>query len=123
MLLRVASGLMTLLFLLCVVVQYNDPDPIVWMAIYGAAGILSALAALRPGRPDWRVAAAVASIAAIWALTLLIGVGGQVSWAEIAGDYQMKTPAIEQAREAIGLGLVALWTGLLAWARRPRPAA
>ena len=123
MLLRVASGLMTLLLLLCVVVQYNDPDGFMWMAIYGAAGVLSALAALRPGRPDWRVAAAVAAIAAVWGLALLAGVGGRVSWAEIAGGYEMKTPAIEEAREAIGLGIVALWTGLLAWARRPRRAA
>jgi hypothetical protein len=123
MLLRIVSGVMALVFLLCVVVQYNDPDGMVWMAIYGAAGVLSALAALRPGRPDWRVAAAVGGIAAAWGLALFAGVGGRVSWPEIFGDYEMKTAAIEEARESIGLAIVALWCGLLAWMRRPRRAA
>ena|SRR5262245_25954267 len=122
MLLRIVSGLMTLLFLLCVVVQYNDPDWYLWMAIYAAALVLSALAALRPGRPDWRASAVVAVIAILWGLKIATGIHGHVTWAEIGGDYVMKTPAIEEARESIGLGIVAVWTGLLAFARRPRRA-
>ena len=120
MLLRVLSGLMTLLFLFSVAVQYNDPDWYLWMAIYAAAAILSALAALRPGKPDGRAAALVALIAAVWALTIVPRVWGRVTWAEIGGDYVMKTPAIEEARESIGLGIVAMWTALLAIARWPR---
>lgn len=120
MFLRVLAGLMTLLFLFSVAVQYNDPDWYVWMAIYAAAAILSALAALRPGKPDARAAALVALIAAVWALTIVPRVWGRVTWAEIAGNYVMKTPVIEEARECIGLTIVAVWSAVLAIARWPR---
>jgi hypothetical protein len=32
-LLRIANGLMAMLFLFAVAVQHNDPDPLPWMAI------------------------------------------------------------------------------------------
>ena len=38
---RAFNGLMCALFLLSVVVQWNDPDPLRWMAIYGAAFVVS----------------------------------------------------------------------------------
>ena len=120
MFLRVVSGVMTLVFLLSVAVQYNDPDAIVWMAIYGAAAILSALAAWKPDRPDGRAAALVAVIATLWGAWLLVGVAGRVNWGLSVMDYHMKAPASEQARESIGLGLVAAWCALLAVARWPR---
>ena len=120
MFLRVASAVMALVFVYSVAVQYNDPDAPVWMAIYGAAAVLSVLAALRPGRPQRLAALLIAVIAASWSLTLVPGVAGRVTWAEIAGDYAMKTHTIEEARESIGLGIVAAWTLLLAIVWRPR---
>jgi hypothetical protein len=32
---RVLATFFTLVFLLCIVVQYNDPDPVFWMLLYG----------------------------------------------------------------------------------------
>ena len=47
-----ANALMLPLFVLSVVVQYNDPDPIRWMSIYGAAAVVCGLE-LRRKTPLW----------------------------------------------------------------------
>ena len=47
---RGVNGLTTCVFLLFAVVQYNDPDPVRWMAIYLAAALCCALEFFgRPG--------------------------------------------------------------------------
>lgn len=102
--LRIANLFFALLFLYAAIVQYNDPDLLRWMAIYGAACLVSALYALRP-TPRWP-SGAVASAAAIWALILLPQVLR-------AGDYT----GTEIERETGGLLIVALWMGFL-WTRR-----
>jgi hypothetical protein len=58
MLFRVANAVMTLLFLVATFVQYNDPDPIRWMAIYGSSG----LPATNPGVASVRIASRPAVI-------------------------------------------------------------
>jgi hypothetical protein len=63
---RAANLLMLLMFLFSVVVQYNDPDPFLWMTIYALA--------------------------------------------ELFAEFEMKGDlAVEVAREAGGLLIVAVW--------------
>jgi len=57
------------LFAYATVVQYNDPDPVRWMAVYASAGILCAVAAFR--HVPSALPAAVALIALAWALVWL----------------------------------------------------
>ena len=114
----VANALMTVAFLLGVVVQYNDPDPARWMAIYGAA----AVACLLPAhwRPARVVAPLVFAVALVWAATLVSGIGG-VQAGELFEEWEMKSPAVEQAREFGGLAIIAAWMavlGLRAWRAR-----
>jgi hypothetical protein len=98
---RLANGILFVVFLACVAFQYNDPDPLRWMAIYGLAAACCALA-LR-GRPP-RLPAAVIAVAAIaWASTLAVRVIGKQSLLDS-----------EEGREMLGLVLVGVWTGLLA---------
>jgi ABC-type enterochelin transport system permease subunit len=103
---RIANWGMLLLFLFAVAVQYNDPDPIRWMAVYGlaAAACLLALKGRLPRLPT----ALLAAVALAWAGTLAARVVG-------------KQPLIdsEEGREMLGLLLVFLWTGVLAWRSRP----
>ncbi len=40
MIFKLLNSVMLLLFTLAVVVQYNDPDPVLWMLIYGVAAAL-----------------------------------------------------------------------------------
>jgi hypothetical protein len=103
--LRVVAGIMFLVFLLAIIVQYNDPDPAVWMLLYAVPAALSLLAmfklthwlALLPAAvyfllcalwgPDWRNVDS-----SIWRPHL-----------EMMGDD------IERAREVIGLLIAAVW--------------
>ena len=66
---RLLNGLMAVLFAVAVVVQFNDPDPLRWMAVYGAALAVSTLAAARGSVPVV-LPAAVGGIALAWGLFL-----------------------------------------------------
>lgn len=77
---RVLSGLMAGLFALAVAVQYNDPDPGRWMALYGAAAAVAC--------------AGVADAGTYW---------------HMFDAWEMKNAPIEEAREASGLRIVFVW--------------
>ncbi|MGH9366848.1 MAG: transmembrane 220 family protein [Thermoanaerobaculia bacterium] len=104
---RFANWALLLLFFLAVAVQYNDPDPIRWMAIYGLAAAACLLALL--GRLP-RIPTALLALAALaWAATLAVRViGRQHLW------------HTEEGREVMGLLLVFVWTALLAARTRPK---
>ena len=46
---RIANAIFGAVLILFAVVQYNDPDALLWGAIYGLAAFWSGVAALRPG--------------------------------------------------------------------------
>lgn len=104
---RALTVLIGVFFLLAVVVQYNDPDPLRWMAIYGAAAV-ACLLLLRGGLPRW-LPALVGLVALVWAATLTPGVVGQVAPGDLFREVKMASPAVEEAREMIGLLIVAVW--------------
>jgi hypothetical protein len=118
---RVPTILMGLLFLVSVALQYNDPDPARWMAIYGAAA-LTCLLALRGRLPRW-LPALVGLAALVWAATLAPRVVGQVAPGDLFREMGMATLAVEEAREMGGLLVVAVWMLVLLTAapRQVRP--
>ena len=93
-----------LLFASFAVVQFNDPDPAIWVAAY----FFAALVTIPPifGRHTPLPALGLA-VYLVWSLSLIGAV--DVNWIEI-----------EEAREAFGLLLAALWMGVLLyiWVRR-----
>ena len=109
---KVLNGLMTAAFLFSVAVQYNDPDPVRWMAIYGAATVVCVLAIM--GRGRWMLPAAIGLIALIWALTLAPQVIGKVRFGELFEAFEMKDERVEVAREMGGLLIVAFWMAVSA---------
>ena len=113
MVLRVVSALMTGLLAVAVAVQYNDPDPIRWMALYGAACALSALVVVR-GRAPTLPVVIVGLVALVWGLFAARSAYGRSHLAEMFQYWEMKSPAVEEAREASGLLLVAAWMAVLA---------
>lgn len=109
---RVLTGLMGILFVFAAAVQYNDPDPIRWMAIYGLAALACGLA-LAGRLPRW--APVVVGLAAlVWAATLAPRVVGRVSLGDLFESYAMKSEPVEEAREMGGLLIVAGWMAVLA---------
>ena len=104
---RALTVLMAVLFLLALLVQYNDPDPVRWMAIYGAAALACVLALA--GRLPRRAPLAIGVVAAIWAFTLAPRVVGQVAAGDLFREVGMMSAEVEEARETIGLLVVVAW--------------
>jgi hypothetical protein len=103
---------MAALFALAALVQLNDPDPVRWVAIYVAACGLSMMAA---GRPSVLRAAtaAVGAIALAWAGLIMFHGPGASSYGHMFDEWEMKSVAVEEAREASGLLIVAAWMVVL----------
>jgi hypothetical protein len=115
--LKFGSVVMGLVFLLAAAVQFNDPDPIQWILIYGAALLACVLAVI--DNPDRKVAGLTGAVALVWALVLLPRVLGQVEAGTLFREAGMATLEIEEAREALGLLIVVAWMSLL-WLGRSR---
>ena len=111
---KILNALLALIFLVFAALQYNDPDPVRWMAAYGAVCILCALAAF--GRHFRYVDLGLAVVLAIWMLTMLPGVADWVGQGmpSIAGAMHAETPYIEVMREFLGL-LIAVGALLHLW--------
>lgn len=121
MAMRVANGVMVLVFLLAVAVQYNDPDPALWMAAYAVAAAFALAGAF--GR----------HYGIVW-IAALAFIVGTVYWlpgvdlsdpASLVTDVQMNSLGVEETREALGLFICAIWMTVLGvvWMtrRNPRP--
>jgi hypothetical protein len=105
---RAAAACMALVFALSVAVQWNDPDPAYWMAIYGFAALLAVRAALGqlPLIPN-AVACIAFTVLAVRALPDLLGAREQAF-----AHWHMLESGDELAREAGGLLLCALWSAV-----------
>ena len=97
---RRGSVVMALLFLYAAAVQYNDPDPIRWMAVYVLAAGIAGLSVARPLLPAIPLLLAIAALG--WAGLLLPGVIETAAFT-----------ATEEERELAGLLLVSGWMFVL----------
>jgi hypothetical protein len=104
---RFASYLMAALLLVCVLLQYNDPDPIRWMAMYGAAMVVALLLPSR--RALVPVGFLVAAIALGWATYLLLDVWGRMEVKDLVEKMSEKGGAVEEGRESGGLAIAGSW--------------
>ena len=110
-----ANAIIMLLFIFAGAVQFNDPDPFVWMGIYGLAAVVCGLEIRRPA-PVW-APVALALIALFWAGTIYYRVRG-VSIGSLFAEWEMRDLRIEEAREMYGLAIVGIWMVVIVIARR-----
>ena len=108
---RGANVVMLLAFVFSVIVQFNDTDSLIWIAIYGVA--VAACALELSGRGGVGLPGATAVFAAAWAMQLAKTAFGQVPFSAMFGDWEMQDPGIEEAREMYGLAIVAVWMVVL----------
>ncbi|MFK7812584.1 MAG: transmembrane 220 family protein [Maribacter sp.] len=97
---KIIALLFGILFLVSAALQYNDPDPLVWMIIWGFAGIISIAFAFN------RVFFTVPLVAGILAL-----VGFFYSYPEKFEGFEIGVgdiKNIEEGREAFGLLIIAI---------------
>jgi hypothetical protein len=116
---RTVNGIICVLFVLFVLVQYNDPDFYFWMPVYAVPAAWAGVASWRP--------ACLAGLAsrALLALSLLGALLGSAwFWPSEAGFWQRDVWwESETAREGMGMMLVALAlavVSLTAYAARRR---
>jgi hypothetical protein len=110
------NGLMAALFIFAAAVQYNDPDPWRWMAVYLTAAAACAGAFFNRNRA---LPAAVGLAALAWAAAL----APRVPFSGLFARWEMKDAAVEESREFWGLVVVAGWMAALAVRNSRRGAA
>ena len=103
---------MLVVFLSSAAVQVNDPDPLLWIALYLAASAATLLALLL--RLRWWLPAAIASLTIVWAATIAPRVLGRVPFGDMFSAWEMRDTGIEESREMYGLLIVAGWMLVLA---------
>ena len=113
---RYLNLILAIIFVLFAALQYNDPDPYIWIPIYGYAAWLCYLAF----RGRYIKAGYLAGILVylVYAIYLFLNKDGVLSWAR---DHQAENlvqtmkatkPWIEQSREFGGLLIVILALGI-----------
>ena len=107
MFLRLTTISLTLLFIYALAVQYNDPDPALWVAIYGLAAVAGLLSLTK--RLPWIFPVLLGMVCLAAGLVLSLRVIGQQT---LLGS--------EEGREMLGLFVTALWMGVLAYVSHTR---
>lgn len=106
---RITNFILSFMFLLFAVVQYNDPDPLIWISIYMYAAILCFLAGTGRYYKSFILAGVVVSF--VWALTLAASILVAVKnygTESIVSLSMVKNNEVEEAREALGLVIVSI---------------
>jgi hypothetical protein len=105
---RILAALMCGVFLFSAAVQWNDPDPWLWMPLYALAAGLAGLGAAGklPLRPNVAASALFVALLVLWAPSLID------ARTDAFTHWRMQSPADEEAREAGGLALCALWSAV-----------
>ena len=99
-------------FGLSAILQFNDPDPIIWIIIYGFATFF-AVAYHSNLKIDWIFFGVFSSITFIWGLFLFLDLNETVYFFELFAEFSMKNSTVEVGRESGGLLLISIWTSVL----------
>jgi hypothetical protein len=107
---RIFASLFAFLFLVGAIVQWNDPDPYLWIAAYVVASSLSVAALL--GHVVILPNAVAAIVFGVWFVSIAASLLGAPS--EAFTSFKMQAASHEEPREAVGLVLLSGWSATLA---------
>lgn len=106
---KLGGTAMFVLFVLAMAVQLNDPDPVLWIGLYGIAATLSGLAVL--GRESWWATAAALCIYLAGVVYLLPSLPD--TSLDAFSSVGMSGERDELVRELWGLIICVIWMGVL----------
>jgi len=102
---RIVNFILAVLFLLFAFVQINDPDPVIWILIYGAMAVLCIMAIFKFYPTKFTIGLLV-----LYVLYSIVYLPGVLEWlkqdnkALLFDDVaKMQYPYVESAREFLGL--------------------
>lgn len=104
---KTANLIFAVLFVLFAGLQYNDPDPVLWISIYLYATIICIMASRGRYYPILNILGIAMFV--VYALFLFFDGNGVISWAtthhaeNIASTMKAEQPWIEETREFGGL--------------------
>lgn len=113
---KIANGFFAVIFLVSAAIQHNDPDPLLWMSIYGYGALICTLAIFRKDSRILHYAGLVVFVS--YASYLFFAPSGVYTWfslhsaENITGSMSDDKPWIEATREFFGLLILALAAGL-----------
>lgn len=105
--LRIAHGIMAALFALSVLIQFNDPNPLVWILIYLAAAITTGLAALNKLPCAKILSGIVFAIVLLWEIKYIQLGAWRVRFLDLTQEWHMTNELIVLGREFYAL----IWVG------------
>ena len=102
---RIVNFILAVMFLVFAFVQINDPDPVIWILIYGAMAVLSIMAIF-----NFYPKKFIIGLMVLYILYSFVYVRGVWEWLQqedkslLFDDVaKMQYPYVEQAREFLGL--------------------
>jgi hypothetical protein len=111
---RIVNFVLATMFLIFAFVQINDPDPVIWILIYGSMAVTCILAAFEFYSKKFLIVLAV-----IFTAYGLLFVPGVIEWlgqpnkSDLFDDIaKMQHPYIEESREFLGLCICIAVLGL-----------
>lgn len=116
---KIIFWVLAVVFVLFVLVQYNDPDPVQWMLLYAGPAVFYGMAAL--DRPQYRPAVwGWLAVALLWAVTYVPDFWHwlQMGTPSIVETMKAEQPYVELTREFLGLLIAAAGCGWLLWRRK-----
>jgi len=116
---RIFTYLLGILFVLFILVQLNDPDPVLWVIIYLVPAVISILLThLKVNGYVLLMLSVFYLIAAIYLFPPSIS--DWINAEEKSQSLGMKLPGIEEARESMGL-FICFLTLLFFWIKSIKP--
>ena len=106
--LSISNYLMFMVFSLCILVQYNDPDSFLWITMYGIAALVCILVE-RDIITHWTVTIFPVLAGLVWVFKLLPDVVTNYSSVEDLVTWKMNSLGVEKVRELGGLIIVVVW--------------
>ena len=104
---KIFNLIFCVLFIVSAALQYNDPDPYLWIPIYLTGAFISLRASQNVYFPKFSLI--VSALFLIYGIYLFFDKYGVLSWIfehnaeNIAGSMKASTPWIEETREFFGL--------------------
>ncbi|MDI9357226.1 MAG: transmembrane 220 family protein [Chitinophagaceae bacterium] len=112
---KIISFLLSIVFFLFASLQFNDPDPLIWVAVYALTSILCLFFGFGKSFPTATLS--LLFLCLLWCVTLVPSLFQWIQSSnvhEIFGSMMGNKPYIEESREFMGLliasaGLFLIW--------------